>query len=149
MLSRQNIPTLDRTVVAPASGLRKGAYVLSDADSPDVVLVATGAEVTTALGARDLLAEKGVQARVVSMPSWELFEAQDGDYRDEVLPPGTPKISVEAATTFGWSKWVDASIGIDTFGASGKGDKVLEHFGISPAGVAGRVQELVAELARS
>ncbi len=149
VLSRQNIPTLDRTVVAPASGLRKGAYVLSDADSPDVVLVATGAEVTTALGARDLLAEKGVQARVVSMPSWELFEAQDADYRDEVLPPGTPKISVEAATTFGWSKWVDASIGIDTFGASGKGDKVLEHFGISPAGVADRVQELVAELARS
>ncbi len=149
VLSRQNIPTLDRTVVAPASGLRKGAYVLADADSPDVVLVATGAEVTTALGARDLLAEKGVQARVVSMPSWELFEAQDDDYRDEVLPPGMPKISVEAATTFGWSKWVDASIGIDSFGASGKGDKVLEHFGISPAGVAARVQELVAKLARS
>jgi transketolase len=149
VLSRQNIPTLDRTVVAPASGLRKGAYVLADADSPDVVLVATGAEVTTALGARDLLAAKGVQARVVSMPSWELFEEQDDDYRDEVLPPGTPKISVEAATTFGWSKWVDASIGIDHFGASGKGDKVLEHFGISPAGVAARVQELVAKLARS
>ncbi|HEX4518257.1 MAG TPA: transketolase [Gaiellaceae bacterium] len=149
VLSRQNIPTLDRTVVAPAAGLRKGAYVLADADSPDVVLVATGAEVTTALGARDLLAEKGIQARIVSMPSWELFEAQDSEYRDEVLPPGTPKISVEAATTFGWSKWVDASIGIDSFGASGKGDKVLEHFGISPAGVAGKVQELVSELARS
>jgi transketolase len=147
--SRQNIATFDRSVLAPASGLRRGAYVLADADSPDVVLVATGAEVGTALGARDLLAEKGVQARVVSMPSWELFETEDADYRDEVLPAGVPKISVEAATTFGWSRWVDASIGIDSFGASGKGDKVLAHFGISPEGVADKVQELVATLARS
>jgi transketolase len=147
--SRQNISTFDRSVLAPASGLRRGAYVLADADSPDVVLVATGAEVGTALGARDLLAERGVQARVVSMPSWELFEEQDADYRDEVLGGGAPRISVEAATTFGWSRWVDASIGIDTFGASGKGDKVLAHFGISPEGVADRVQELVADLARS
>jgi transketolase len=147
--SRQNVATLDRTVVAPAAGLRRGAYVLADADSPDVVLVATGAEVGTALGARDLLAEKGIQARVVSMPCWELFEAEDNAYREEVLPLHLPKISVEAATTFGWARWVDASIGIDTFGASGKGDKVLAHFGISPEAVAGRVQELVAELARS
>jgi transketolase len=147
--SRQNIATFDRSVLGPAVGLRRGAYVLADADSPDVVLVATGAEVGTALGARDLLAEKGVQARVVSMPCWELFEAEDADYRDEVLPAGVPKISVEAATTFGWSRWVDASIGIDTFGASGKGDKVLAHFGISPEAVADKVQQLVATLARS
>jgi transketolase len=146
VLSRQNVPTVDRGTLAPASGLRRGAYVLADVDSPDVVLVATGAEVGTALGARDLLADKGVQVRVVSMPSWELFEAQDAEYRDEVLPPGVPKISLEAGTTFGWSKWVDASIGIDTFGASGKGDKVLVHFGISPEAVAERVQEHVAEL---
>ena len=149
VLSRQNVATLDRSVFAPASGLRRGAYVLADADSPDVVLVATGAEVGTALGARELLAEKGVQARVVSMPSWELFDAQDRSYLEEVLPASLPKISVEAAATFGWARWVDASIGIDTFGASGKGDKVLAHFGISPEAVAGRVQELVAELARS
>jgi transketolase len=149
VLSRQNVPTVDRTTLAPAAGLRRGAYVLADADSPDVVLVGTGAEVGTALGARDLLAEKGVQARVVSMPSWELFEAQDADYREEVLPPGVPKVSVEAASTFGWARWVDASIGIDRFGASGKGDKVLAHFGISPEAVAERVQEHVAELARS
>ena len=136
-------------MLGPASGLRRGAYVLADADSPDVVLVATGAEVGTALGARDLLAEKGVSSRLVSMPCWELFEAEDADYRDEVLPAGVPKISVEAATTFGWARWVDASIGIDTFGASGKGDKVLAHFGISPEAVAARVQELVASLARS
>jgi transketolase len=149
VLSRQNVPVLDRSVVAPAAGLRRGAYVLSDVDSPDVVLVATGAEVGTALAARDLLAERGVQARLVSMPSWELFEAQDAEYRDEVLPAGVPKISVEAGSTFGWAKWVDASIGIDSFGASGKGDRVLAHFGISPDGVAARVEQMIAELAVS
>jgi transketolase len=146
VLSRQNVPVLDRGALAPAAGLRRGAYVLADAGSPDVVLVATGAEVGTALGARDLLADRGVQARVVSMPSWELFAQQAAEYRDEVLPSGVPKISVEAATTFGWARWVDASIGIETFGASGKGDKVLAHYGISPEAVAGKVLEKVAEL---
>ncbi len=148
VLSRQNVTTLDRSALAPASGLRRGAYVLADVDSPDVVLVATGAEVETALGARELLAAQGVRARIVSMPSWELLEAQGSSYLEEVLPAAVPKISVEAGATFGWSRWVDASIGIDTFGASGKGPKVLEHFGISPAAVAERVQALVAELAR-
>jgi transketolase len=147
VFSRQDVPIIDRNVLAPASGLRKGAYVLADADSPDVVLVATGAEVSTALGARDLLAEKGVQARVVSMPSWELFEEQSAEYRDEVLPAGIPKVSVEAGSTFGWAKWVDASIGIDDFGKSGKGAAVLEHFGISPENVATRVEQTIAELA--
>src|SRR5581483_8273691 len=147
VLSRQNVTTLDRALLAPASGLRRGAYVLADADSADVVLVATGAEVGTALAARDLLAEHGVQARVVSMPSWELFEAQPAEYREEVLPGGIPKVSVEAASTFGWQRWVDASIGIDRFGASGKGDKVLAHLGISPESVAEQVRTQVAELA--
>jgi transketolase len=141
------VPIIDRSALAPASGLRRGAYVLADADSPDVVLVATGAEVGTALGARELLAEKGIHSRVVSMPSWELFEAQDVEYRDEVLPAGVPKVSVEAATTFGWARWVDASIGIDRFGASGKGDKVLAHYGISPEAIATRVEEAIAKLA--
>jgi transketolase len=148
VLSRQNVPTIDRAAFAPASGLRRGAYVLAEADSPDVVLVATGAEVGTAIAASDLLAQQGVTVRVVSMPSWELFEAQRPDYRDDVLPPDVPKISLEAGTTFGWARWVDASIGIDSFGASGKGDKVLEHFGISPEVVAERVQSMVAELAQ-
>jgi transketolase len=146
VLSRQDVATVDRTVLAPAAGLRRGAYVLADVDSPDVVLVATGAEVGTALGARELLEQNGIQARIVSMPSWELFEQQPSEYRDEVLPAAVPKISVEAGSTFGWSRWVDASIGIDTFGASGKGAKVLEHFGISPAGVAAQVQAKLAEL---
>jgi len=149
VLSRQNVPVIDRSTHAPASGLRRGAYVLADADAPDVVIVATGAEVGTALGARDLLAEKGVRARVVSMPSWELFEQQTREYRDEVLPRGVTKISVEAGSTFGWTKWVDASIGIDRFGYSGKGDKVLEYLGISPEKVAERVEQLIAEPAVS
>jgi transketolase len=149
VLSRQNVPVVDRSVLAPASGLRRGAYVLSEVDSPDVVLVATGADVGTALGASEVLADKGIAARVVSMPSWELFQAQDAEYRDDVLPSDVPKISVEAASTFGWARWVDASIGIDTFGASGKGDRVLAHFGFAPATIAERVEQAIAELAVS
>jgi transketolase len=143
VLSRQNVPTVDRATYAPAAGLGRGAYVLADVDSPAAVLVATGAEVSTALAARDLLAEKGVAVRVVSMPSWELFEAQPESYRTEVLPAGVVKISVEAGSSFGWSKWVDHSVSIDTFGASGPGGKVLAHFGISPENVALRVEEIV------
>ncbi len=150
VLSRQNIATFDRSVLAPASGLRRGAYVLVDSD-----FAGRGAG-RHRRGGRHRARRAGIcsprrasQARVVSMPCWELFEAEDADYRDEVLHADVPKISVEAATTFGWSRWVDASIGIDTFGASGKGDKVLAHFGISPEAVAGRVRELVADLARS
>ncbi len=149
VLSRQNLPVIDRDGLGAASGLRRGAYVLADADSPDVVLVATGAEVGTTLEARDVLAGQGVQARVVSMPSWELFEKQSAEYQDEVLPSGVLKISVEAGSTFGWARWVDASIGIDQFGASGKGPAVLAHFGISKEGVAEKVQAKIAELAQA
>jgi len=145
VLTRQNIPVLDRSVLAAANGLRRGAYTLAKADSPDVVVVATGSEVAVALGARDLLAGQGIEASVVSMPSWELFAAQSVDYRDSVLPPGVLKVSVEAASTFGWARWVDVSIGIDSFGASGPGAKVLAHFGIAPETVAARVAEIVAE----
>jgi transketolase len=149
VLTRQNVPVLDRQVLGGAEGLARGAYVLADADSPDAILVATGSEVSTALGARDLLAAQGVEVRVVSMPSWELFEAEPAGYRDEVLTPGVPKISVEAGSSFGWSRWVDRSVSIDTFGASGPGAEVLAHFGISPEAVALRVQETIAELART
>jgi transketolase len=148
-LSRQNVPVIDRGATAPASGLRRGAYVLADAGSPDLVLVATGAEVGTALAARELLAEDGIQARVVSMPSWELFEAQSADYRDSVLPPDVFKVSVEAAATFGWARWVDDSIGIDRFGASGKGGEVLASLGISPPAVAAHVRARIAEPAQA
>jgi transketolase len=144
VLSRQNVPTLDRSVFAAASGLRRGAYVLAAEASPAAVLVATGAEVSTAVAARELLAEKDVAVSVVSMPSWELFDAQDASYRAHVLPADVPKFSVEAGASFGWSRWVDYSVAIDTFGASGPGGKVLEHFGISPQAVAARVEEVVA-----
>ncbi len=147
VLTRQNVPVLDRRVLAPADGVGRGAYVLADAESTEAVLVATGSEVSTALAARDLLAEQGVGVRVVSMPSWELFAAQPADYRAEVLPADVPKISVEAGTSFGWSRWVDRSVSIDTFGASGPGGEVLAHFGISPEAVALRVNEAIAELA--
>jgi transketolase len=149
VLSRQNVAIIDRSVFAPASGLRMGAYVLADASSPDVVLVATGAEVGTALGARDLLAEDGIQARVVSMPSWELFDAQPAEYRDSVLPADVFKLSVEAGSSFGWARYVDDSVAIDRFGASGKGDKVLAALGISKEAVAERVRTRIAELAQA
>jgi transketolase len=144
VLTRQDLPVLDGT----REGLARGAYVLADVDSPDAVLVATGSEVSVALEARALLAERGLQLRVVSMPSWELFAAQAASYQQEVLPDGLPKISLEAAATFGWSRWVDHAIGIDGFGASGPGGEVLAHFGITPAAVAEQVAAALAELAQ-
>jgi len=149
VLTRQNVPILDREVLAPARELRRGAYTIAASSAPDLVLVATGSEVSTALAAREILAAEGLSVSVVSMPSWELFAAQSAEYRDSVLPPELPKISLEAATTFGWARWVDASIGIDSFGLSGPGAKVLAHFGITPESVAGRVRELAAELAEA
>ncbi|HSD77414.1 MAG TPA: transketolase C-terminal domain-containing protein, partial [Solirubrobacteraceae bacterium] len=140
-LSRQDLPVL---ADADPDGVARGAYVLRDADDPQVVLVGTGAEVHTALGAADVLAEDGVRARVVSMPSWELFEAQDGAYRDEVLPPGLPSVAVEAGISLGWSRWVDRSVSIDRFGASAPGTEVLERLGFTPENVANVVREVLA-----
>jgi transketolase len=143
VLTRQDLPVLEGT----KEGLARGAYVLADAESPDAVLVATGSEVWVALAARDLLGECGIDVRVVSMPSWELFAAQAASYQEEVLPADVPKISLEAASTFGWARWVDLAIGIDSFGASGPGAEVLAHFGISPDAVADRVAAALGELA--
>jgi len=144
-LSRQNTPVYDRGEggLAPASGLARGAYVLREADGAQAVIVGTGTEVEVALGAADLLAADGVAARVVSMPSWELFEAQDDAYRAAVLPLGLPSVSVEAAVSMGWSRWVDASVAIDRFGASAPGPDVLEHLGITAQAVAERVRRLL------
>ena len=114
---------------------------------PDIVLIGTGSELSLVVAARQKLLERKIDARVVSMPSWELFAAQAASYQQEVLPPELPKISLEAASTFGWSRWVDRSIGIDTFGASGPGAAVLAHYGIAPEPVAARVEELIGELA--
>ena len=134
VLSRQDLPVMDDAEVRP--GVGNGAYVVRDADAAQVVLVGTGSEVHTAMEAADLLAADGVLARVVSMPSWELFAAKDDAYRESVLPAGVPKVSVEAAISMGWERWVDASVSIDRFGASAPGDVVLEKLGITPQHVA-------------
>lgn len=144
VLSRQNLPVLPGT--AGNEGVLKGAYVLrhAEGDASDLTIVATGSEVAVALAAADELSAEGVRVRVVSMPCWELFEIQDAAYRDEVLPPGVPVLSVEAASTFGWSRWADASVGIDHFGASAPGATVLDELGINPTNVAAQARTLLA-----
>jgi transketolase len=141
ILSRQDLPV---QAGASAEGVARGAYVLHDSEDADVVLVATGSELWVAMSAADQLDGDGISARVVSMPSWELFAAQDEAYRDSVLPPGLPSVSVEAGVTMGWERWVDRAVGIDRFGASAPGAEVLERLGITPGAVAGAASELVA-----
>ncbi len=137
VLTRQSIPTLDRTRYAPASGLAQGAYVLADAENgkPDVLLLGSGSEVALCVDAYEELKRQGIHTRVVSMPSWALFERQSREYRDRVLPPGvTARVSVEQATTFGWSKYVGPngmSLGIDTYGTSAPYKDLLQHFGFT------------------
>jgi transketolase len=139
-LSRQDLPILD----IDFDGVGKGAYVVRPADGDErIALVGTGAEVHTAIEAQALLAAEGIAARVVSMPSWELFAAQDDAYRDEVLPPTLPSVSVEAAVTMGWERWVDRAVGIDRFGASAPGDEVLAKLGITGDNVARVAKDLL------
>ncbi|HVY49531.1 MAG TPA: transketolase [Minicystis sp.] len=139
VLSRQAMPTLDRAKLAPASGAAKGAYVLADAQKPEVLLLGTGTELSLCVDAYDKLRAEGIGARVVSMPSWEIFEEQDESYRRAVLPPEiTARVSVEAAGTFGWSRYVGAtgaSIGMSTFGASAPLKDLSKKFGFSVEGV--------------
>ncbi|HWQ05237.1 MAG TPA: transketolase [Longilinea sp.] len=136
-LSRQAVPTFDRNVCAPATGLSKGAYVLSDLGGslPEIILLATGSEVTLILQAAYALATEGRSVRVVSMPSWALFEAQPQHYRDQVLPPFTElRIAVEAGVTQGWDRWVGPKgkiLGINHFGASAPAKTIYEHFGLT------------------
>ena len=148
-LSRQALPTLDRTTYAPASGLQKGAYVLADAPGgkPDVLLLATGSEVALCIEAYEKLKADGVKARVVSMPSWELFEKQPQAYRDSVLPPFvTARVSVEMASTFGWTRYVGltgCAIGMTTFGASAPLKDLLKKFGFTVENVVAAAKEQV------
>lgn len=149
-LTRQAVPTLDRSVYAPASGVAQGAYVLADTDTtPDVILIATGSEVSLALAARDLLAAEGVAARVVSMPCWELFEAQPQSYRDAVLPRTVrARVSVEMGSTFGWERWIGdcgRAVGIDTFGGSAPLKDLLAHFGFSAETVVSAARASIAD----
>jgi transketolase len=143
ILSRQNLPVLDGT--AGGDRVVRGGYVLRDAEGgpAQVALVATGSEVWVCLDAAEALAADGVRARVVSLPCWTLFESQPDEYRSSVLPDGVPTLSVEAATTFGWSRWADDSLGIDHFGSSAPGSVVLEQFGFTPENVAARARALI------
>jgi transketolase len=165
VLSRQKVPTLDRKTYATAEGLRRGAYVLAEATkidsrssdanaatddaaasaaTPELIIIATGSEVSLALEARERLQGEGVPTRVVSMPCWELFEEQDGAYRDEVLPPTVAaRISVEAGARLGWDRYVGArgdSVSIDRFGASAPGDVALKNLGFNVENVVSRAR---------
>jgi transketolase len=143
VLSRQNLPVLEGTSNA-YEGVKKGAYVLKDTTgTPDVILVGTGSEVQVCVGAAELLASKNITARVVSMPSWDLFEAAGPAYQAEVLVPGVPKLSVEAASSFGWARWVDDSVSIDRYGASAPGAVALKNFGFTPENVCDRAEQLL------
>jgi len=144
ILTRQALPVLDRSRYAGAELLEKGAYVLSDADGqPDIMLIATGSEVHLALQAQEKLsAEKGVRARVISMPCWELFQRQPKEYRDRILPPGIkPRLSIEAGASMGWAQWVGEggdSIAVDRFGASAPGPEVMKRYGFDVENVVNR-----------
>jgi transketolase len=141
ILSRQALPTLDRSKYAPASGLAKGAYVLAgDPDeTPDVILIATGSEVALAIAAYEQLVDEGINARVVSMPSWELFDRQTDEYRDSVLPPEvTGRVVIEQASSFGWDRWAGSTgeiIAMSTFGASAPLKALQSKFGFTPEAV--------------
>jgi transketolase len=148
ILTRQNLPVLTRA--AAAAGVEQGAYVVADppGGKPQLILIATGSEVEVALGAQTLLQERGIAARVVSMPSWELFEAQTQEYRDGVLPPPvTTRLAVEAGVPLGWFKYVGARgdvVGMTRFGASAPAKILFEKFGFTAAAVAARAQQLLS-----
>jgi transketolase len=147
-LSRQKVATLDRSDLAPASGVERGAYTLWDSNgSPDLILIATGAEVGLTLEAGRKLAADGTAVRVVSMPCWELFEAQPAEYRDEVLPPEVrARLSVEPGVSLGWERWVGdrgTCVSLEHFGASAPGNTVLEQFGYNVDNVVARASALL------
>jgi transketolase len=152
-LSRQKIPTLDRTEVAAASGLERGAYTLwESSEAPDLILIATGAEVGLALEAgRKIAGDNGTSVRVVSMPCWELFELESAEYRDEVLPPDVKaRLSIEPGVALGWKQWVGDqgdTLALDRFGASAPGNEVLERLGFNLDNVIARASALLERVA--
>jgi transketolase len=150
-LSRQPLPTLDRRLYAPATGVARGAYVLADApgSAPDVILIASGSELSLAVEAHGKLTAEGIRARVVSMPSWDIFERQTQEYRDSVLPPAVKaRVAIEQASTFGWERYVGASghvIGMKTFGASAPLKALQQKFGFEPDRVVASAKELLGK----
>jgi transketolase len=149
ILTRQGLRTFDRTKYRAASGLRKGAYVLADAENgkPDLLLLATGSEVSLCLGAYEQLKKEGIKARVVSMPSWEIFERQSEDYRKSVLlPEVAARVSVEQASTLGWERYVGPHgriIGMHTFGASAPFKALQEKFGFTTESIISAAKALI------
>lgn len=151
ILSRQALPTLDRNQYAPASGVARGAYVLADAPGgkPEILLIATGSEISLAVQAHEQLVSAGIFSRVVSMPSWDIFEHQTQEYRDNVLPPAVKaRIAIEQASTFGWERYVGNSgriIGMQTFGASAPLKELQKEFGFEPDRVAAIAKEMLGK----
>ncbi|HEU4598148.1 MAG TPA: transketolase C-terminal domain-containing protein, partial [Solirubrobacterales bacterium] len=151
-LTRQTVPVFDRSKYASAEGARRGGYVLADPEDgdPELILIATGSEVQLAVGAHERLKEEGIQTRVVSLPCWEIFERQDQEYRDEVLPPEvTARLAIEEGAPLGWEKWVGsegAIMGMTTFGQSAPFKDVEAEFGFTVDNVA-KVAREVAERA--
>jgi transketolase len=145
-LTRQDVPVLDASNRDVYASVSKGAYVLEDAANAKVILIATGSEVSVALGAAKLLAADGINARVVSMPSWKLFEEQSAAYKASVLTAGVPRLAVEAGATLGWWKYVGLDgdvVGLDRFGASAQGAVVMKELGFSAENVAARAKKIV------
>jgi transketolase len=148
VLTRQDVPVIDRSRYAAAEGVRRGGYVLAGEGDPDVILIATGSEVALALSAHEELSADGIASRVVSLPCWELFERQDESYRDQVLPPAvTARVSVEEASTLGWDRFTGSrgrKIGMHTFGSSAPLKDVQDKFGFTPDKVAEAAREVLA-----
>jgi transketolase len=149
VLSRQALPTLDRARYAPAAGVARGAYVLADAPggAPEIILLATGSEVALVVAVHETLRAERIHSRVVSMPSWEIFERQPLEYRDAVLPPAvTARVAVEQASTFGWERYVGTRgrmVGMSTFGASAPLKELDRRFGFEPDRVAAIAREVL------
>jgi transketolase len=149
VVSRQPLPTLDRSKYAAASGVARGAYVLADASDgdPEIILIATGSEVSLAVDAHERLIADGIRSRVVSMPSWDIFERETQEYRDSVLPPRvTARVAIEQASTFGWERYVGTAgrvIGMHTFGASAPLKALQQEFGFTVENVMATVKSLL------
>jgi transketolase len=149
VVSRQALPTFDRDKYASAAGLARGAYIMADAlgGTPEIILIATGSEVALVIDAHEVLTGLGIRSRVVSMPSWDIFERQPRSYRDSVLPPDvTARIAVEQGSELGWDRYVGASgkvIGMKTFGASAPLKELLRNFGFEPERIVAAVREML------
>jgi transketolase len=148
VLSRQAVPTFDRTKYAAANGAARGAYVFADSQNPEVILMGTGSELQLCVNAYEQLKQEGVRARVVSMPCWELFEHQPADYKLQVLPPAIrARVAVEAGTTLGWKEYIGSDgvvIGRTDFGASAPVKELLKHFGFTVDRVVAEAKRVIA-----